>query len=320
MFASAPSETVFIGDIHGHASTLQALLAKLGWQQRAGRLRGPPGQALVFLGDLIDNGTENLATLELVHDLVERGQAVCAMGNHEYNIVQFQTPDPVHPGAHLRPHIEKNFDQHRTSLAEIGLGPGDWQHLLAWFRQLPLALEGEGWRAVHACWHPPSLAALEHRNGGWHLPDHRWPAAAQPEEPEYQAVEHLLKGPEYKLPDGATYHDQHGHVRRVTRLRWWEPAPKTLREALDFTELPAHLDLDVEYDMSRHPGYPENEKPVFFAHYRRTGEIRPERPNALCLDYSLGRKERLVAYRWRGEARIDSDRFVVQAYVPDADS
>ncbi|MGK7297517.1 MAG: metallophosphoesterase [Candidatus Wenzhouxiangella sp. M2_3B_020] len=320
MFRDDPTETVFIGDIHGHASTLLAMLHRLGWKTRDRRLAGPPGQKLVFLGDLIDDGTENLRTLSLVHDLVERGEAVCTMGNHEYNAVQFHTRDPERPGEHLRPRIEQNFDQHRTSLAEIGVSPRDWTDILAWFRRLPLAVEGPGWRGVHACWHPPSLEALEYRDGGWHLPDHRWAASARPDEPEYQAVEHLLKGPEYRLPDGASYHDQHGHIRHATRIRWWEPEPKTLREALDFTEPPAHLDLDVAYDLDYHPGYPEDEIPVFFAHYWRTGEIRPERPNAACLDYSLGRKERLVAYRWRGERRIDPERYVVQPYVPDRQS
>ena len=93
------TETVFIGDIHGHAPTL---LGQLGWSQRNWHLTGPGGQKLVFVGDLID-GPKNLRTVEIVRDLVERGDALCLMSNHEFNAVQFHTADPRQAGETLRP-------------------------------------------------------------------------------------------------------------------------------------------------------------------------------------------------------------------------
>ena len=91
-------ETVFIGDIHGQAATLVALLDKIGWKQRDRRLCPPAGQFQVFVGDLVDRGPESRRAVEIVHELVAQGDAACILGNHEYNAVQFHTPDPDRPG------------------------------------------------------------------------------------------------------------------------------------------------------------------------------------------------------------------------------
>jgi len=309
------AETVFIGDIHGHAPTLLALLAQLGWKQGGGRLLNPGGQRLVLVGDLIDRGPQNLRTVEIVRDLVERGDALCVMGNHEFNAVQFHTENPAIPGEYLRPRSEKNIHQHRAVLEEIERRPGDWNDMLGWFRQLPLALQGKNWRCVHACWHPEHLAALERRGEGWYLPEARWADAARRGNPEHLAVETVLKGPEYTLPEGGFFLDKDGNRRTEARIRWWARNPDRLSEALLFQRMPEGLDPDAAYENPGHPSYPEDDHPVFFGHYWRSGPVEPERPNAACLDYSIGKGDRLVGYRHRGEASLRPDNFVVQHAV-----
>lgn len=44
-----------IGDVHGHASALAALLTRLGYRETRGAWRHPDRQA-IFVGDLIDRG------------------------------------------------------------------------------------------------------------------------------------------------------------------------------------------------------------------------------------------------------------------------
>ncbi len=302
-------EHVFIGDVHGHAPTLLALLDQLGWKERNGRLGDPGGQQLVFVGDLIDRGPENLRTVEIVRDLVERGLARCVMGNHEFNAVQFHTEDPDHPGEHLRPQSDKNIAQHRAVLEEIERRPGDWKEMLAWFRTLPLALEGEAWRCVHACWHPRHLESLESRGDGWYLPADRWVDAAREQTPEYEAVETLLKGPEFELPNGASFRDKDGNERRHSRIKWWAATPETLADGLLIHPGTQGLDESASYRNPAHPGYGAQDPPVFFGHYWRSGEIQPERPNAVCLDYSIGKGDRLVAYRHNGGRRLSTHKF-----------
>jgi hypothetical protein len=267
------TETVFIGDIHGHAPTLLTLLDQLGWRQRDWRLVGPGDQKLVFVGDLIDRGPQNLRTVEIVRDLVERGDALCLMGNHEFNAVQFHTPDPKKPGETLRPQTDKNRKQHQAVLDEIERRPGDWKEMLGWFRTLPLAVEGEGWRCVHASWHPPRLEVLKERAGKWFLPEEAWENSARWGSREFEAVETLLKSPEGKLPEGATFLGKDGTERNQARLRWWTPAPATLGEAMLFLGAPEDLDLEAHYENPEHIGYPERGPPVFFGHYWRRGPV-----------------------------------------------
>jgi hypothetical protein len=104
-----------IGDIHGHADALQQLLAKLGYAKHKGVYRHPERQA-IFLGDFIDRGPYVRETLEIVRPMIDSGAALAVMGNHELNALAFHTPDPEKPGEHLRPHNEKNSNQHAQTM------------------------------------------------------------------------------------------------------------------------------------------------------------------------------------------------------------
>ncbi|KMO12207.1 metallophosphoesterase family protein [Methylobacterium platani] len=71
--------TYAIGDVHGCASALESLLARIA-AHGAGRHR-----RLVFLGDYIDKGPESARAVAIVRDLHERDPdaVVCLMGNRE---------------------------------------------------------------------------------------------------------------------------------------------------------------------------------------------------------------------------------------------
>jgi hypothetical protein len=85
-----------IGDVHGCALTLEHLLDRLGYHKHAGVWRHPSRMA-VFVGDIIDRGPRIREALHIVHDMVEAGQALCIMGNHEFNALGWSTPAP--PGS-----------------------------------------------------------------------------------------------------------------------------------------------------------------------------------------------------------------------------
>jgi hypothetical protein len=59
-----------IGDIHGRADELEALLKKLGYREHSGCYRHPHRNAL-FLGDLIDRGNQNARVVRIVRDMVD---------------------------------------------------------------------------------------------------------------------------------------------------------------------------------------------------------------------------------------------------------
>lgn len=73
-----------IGDVHGHADALDALLARLGWRNR----RPPPGRRAVFVGDLVDRGPDSPGVLDRVMDMVARGDALgSGLDQHHHMMV-----------------------------------------------------------------------------------------------------------------------------------------------------------------------------------------------------------------------------------------
>ena len=97
-----------IGDIHGCARTLKRLLERLGYSRQSGVWRHPTRMA-IFLGDLVDRGPGIRETLHLVHDMVRAGQALCIMGNHEYNALGWYTEAP--PDSERR-HVREHTPRH----------------------------------------------------------------------------------------------------------------------------------------------------------------------------------------------------------------
>ncbi|MFJ3653503.1 polynucleotide kinase-phosphatase [Streptomyces nigra] len=68
-----------IGDVHGCASELEALLGKLGYVDGV----HPEGRTAVFVGDLVDRGPDSPGVLRRVMAMVKSGNALCVPGNHE---------------------------------------------------------------------------------------------------------------------------------------------------------------------------------------------------------------------------------------------
>ena len=97
--------TDLIGDIHGHADKLEELLLKWGYAKSKGAYEHPKRKVL-FVGDYIDRGPKIRETLAIVKAMVDAGNAVALMGNHEYNALCFHYQDTK--GGHLRKHLIKN--------------------------------------------------------------------------------------------------------------------------------------------------------------------------------------------------------------------
>lgn len=208
-----------IGDIHGHADRLETLLKQLGYTHRSGAWRHPSRTA-IFVGDFVDRGPGQLRTLELVRGMMDAGSARATMGNHEFNAIAWATPDPVNEGHHLRPRHgdkgEKNRRQHEAFLAEVGPDSAAHRAWADWFMELPLWIEEPEFRVVHACWSPRHIETLRPnlRNGN-RLTADVVEAASRRGSDLYDAVETVLKGAEVELPDGHSFTDKDGHVRRV---------------------------------------------------------------------------------------------------------
>lgn len=80
-----------IGDIHGHAGELRALLAGMGYTQH-GRGYRHLDRKVLFVGDFVDRGPAISEVIDIVRSMVDANDALAVMGNHEYNAISFTLP------------------------------------------------------------------------------------------------------------------------------------------------------------------------------------------------------------------------------------
>ena len=313
-----------IGDIHGHADTLRALLAKLGYAERGG-VHSHPERRVIFVGDFIDRGPKIRETLQIVRAMVDGGEALAVVGNHEYNAIRYHTKRP--DGKPMRPHNEideghkhyKNYLQHRATLEQLARRfPDEWAGWLAWFKTLPLYLDLDALRVVHASWRPESIGVVGNRRFS---DDAFLVAASKPHHAEYDAVSALLNGPEIRLPEGEYFHDKEGIRHPAIRARWFgrfrNGSAPTYRElVLPASDTVPELEVSEEA-LARLSIYDESEPPVIFGHYWMPPEaLGCLAKNAACVDYSVASEHGvLAAYRWSGEATLSDANLVAQARV-----
>ena len=312
-----------IGDVHGCAFKLEAMLKELGYEMDpwAGAYGHPTRQAL-FVGDLIDRGPSQLRVLEVVKAMVDAGSAQVVMGNHEFNAIAYAARDPKVPDRPLREHSPKNGAQHEAFLCQ--LTEDQQRHYLAWFRSLPLWVEVDGIRVVHACWHGPSIDVLKRELGGDRFTSiDQLVEATRRGSALYEAVEVVLKGPELDLDHdkyrAAAFRDKDGHLRTSARIRWWHAGATKLT---DLAEIPQGAKDEHHHGYPGLPDRPLRDEDktyayggtqlVFYGHYWREGvphKLEDWTAHTACVDFSAVKGGTLVAYRWDGEQEIDPGHF-----------
>lgn len=306
-----------IGDIHGHADALEALLSRLGYRFRNGAWRYPRNaRRVVFVGDYIDRGPQIRRVVDTVRGMTDADSAVALLGNHEYNAVAWRTlGDDGHP---LRSHSHAHYRQHAATLQAYDGDECSDRELYRWMRSLPFFFESPALRVVHATWDPDLIAAIRWRAAAL-SEDTFLQRSAVPGTEAFRVVETLLKGAEIPLPNGVRYIDKEGTKRSTTRIRWWlTPAERRRLTAADGTVSlgaiampPADRDLAtvrVPADQIDLPGY-SDAVPVFCGHYWLTHRPRPFSPTVACVDYSIAKGGSLCAYRFDGEPALEAARF-----------
>jgi len=145
-----------IGDVHGCASELEALI---------GQLPLGPGDTVVFVGDYIDRGPASADVIRIVLDLQrdERYRVVCLKGNHEDMFLDYMGFEGHHGGAFL-------YNGGTATLLSYGMDP--WcdgaavaarlptDHL-AFLRALETTYLTSPFLIVHAGVHPERALAAQ---------------------------------------------------------------------------------------------------------------------------------------------------------------
>jgi hypothetical protein len=297
-----------IGDIHGHADKLESLLQKLGYAKKKGAYAHPDRKVL-FVGDYIDRGPKIRETLEIVKAMVDKEHAIALMGNHEYNALCFHFQETE--GGHLRKHLIKNIIQHYETLKQFQNRQSEYDAYLEWFKTLPLYYESNNFRAVHACWDHSNIQYLKQTLVNDRLTDELIYQSVRIGTTLNEAIDQTLKGKEIKIPEGVKFIDKDGTDRKEIRIKWWEdPTQMTYRsisvEPLeDLSEQPIDLSELPSTDY-----YKDKDKSVFFGHYWLQGEPSLYKENVCCLDYSVAKSGKLVAYRLDEEIVLDSSKLI----------
>jgi len=265
-----------VGDVHGEIDALTSLLDRLGYSRDGAH---PEGRRLVFVGDLVDRGPDSPAVLRLVMPMVNAGRAQCVLGNHELNLMLGRRKQ----GNSWYFGEEEPLDGHGRSMPMNFIDDRLGDEFDQFMKTLPLALERDDLRVVHACWHQSCIDAACGQScarscfekwdrvivnaldrDGVHDPIDRV-LARQNQNPVKVLTSGLEERNQRAFEAGAT-------VRHTARTRWWD-----------------------SYDQ---------EAFVVFGHYWRIpvlGKAGPDplfdadklyqahgRGNSMCIDYSVG--------------------------------
>jgi hypothetical protein len=304
-----------IGDIHGHADELIQLLEELGYKKTNGNYRHTETERkAIFVGDFIDRGPEIKQTLEIVKPMVDNCAAHAVLGNHEYNALCFHTKKAGHHKDWLRPRNDKNINQHIETLCQFKDDSDEWKKYLDWFMTLPLFLDLGKIRVVHAAWIPSEIEKISKwTSNNRNLTKRLLQKSALEGFDEFDTIETVLKGVEIPLPEGQHINDKDENPRKEIRIRWWEPAVNKTYGEMVFPK--TSLDCENEKidagETAKLSAYNKS-VPVFFGHYWREPdkhELRVQKENICCLDYSIAKGGSLVAYRWEGESNLNKKNF-----------
>ncbi len=300
-----------IGDIHGYAKSLESLLTKLGYK-KDNNFYTHPERKVIFVGDFIDRGPLVFETLEIVKAMINGGAALAIMGNHEYNAICYHSKS--NDGKNwLRARSQKNVNQHVATLEAFNDSPKEWLEYLEWFKSLPLYLDMGDFRVVHACWDDEVIKYLNSRLLNGIMDDDFLHQSAKSGTIEFKAIETCLKGHELFLPIGMTYVDRDGASRNKIRAKWWKPLnSETYRSiSLNNDENLPEIKVPVK-QLQKLNSYSFNNVPVFIGHYWNSGIPSIMSPNVCCVDYSVAKNEKLVAYRWNNEKHLSDANFIIQ--------
>ena len=294
-----------IGDIHGCAAELEALLHSLGYREEGRAFRHSLGRKVIFVGDYLDRGPEIRRVLQIVRGMIDGGHALGILGNHEINALRYHQKGP--DGNPLRENSGNKLKQHQASLDQIANPhPAEWREWLNWLGHLPIWLDLPGLRVIHAAWSDTHIARL--RGHGPLLGD-ELVRLSDKQSAEAKAVSVLMNGLELQLPGEEFFRTPDQRKRFEIRSRWWvDLRGKSNREAV-FPDDP-QIKHSPAIIPDSHAPYGPYEPLVFFGHYAVLNQRpAPLASNVACLDYGAGKGGHIGAYRWDGESALDPAKF-----------
>jgi hypothetical protein len=288
-----------IGDIHGEYGALCALLTRLGYDGNGNHLEG---RRLVFVGDLVDRGPGSLSVVQLLKTLVDSGKAQCILGNHELNLIKTQAPKHRHGNHWFFGETEcmtKEAPQ-RVHFQELA-NESQRAWISEWLGTLPLALEHEQLRIVHACWDQSSVDRLRNDQAQNQWANIRDAYEFYKVEIEKSMLQKSQTQPISSLEKEIIYQNEHpikvlcsgleehcstpyfagGKMRYMKRVTWWDRYQDSKKVIFGHYwrkrfKPQAHVQVVDQQTV-----------PVLFDHHQPYHWLGQNR-TAMCIDYSIG--------------------------------
>lgn len=251
--------TYAIGDLQGCLASFEKLRANL-----------PDARRFVFVGDLVNRGPQSLATLRAVKAMVDAGDAVALLGNHDLHLLA------VDAGIRAA---------HDDDTLQAVVDAPDRRALIDWLRALPLAHEEAGHLFVHAGV-PPSWTAEQT------LACAREVQARLMRDDYRDFLRHMYGNEPDRWDDALDGDDRLRFiVNALTRLRIVEPGGRmVLKFKASALRAPAGTVPWFE-----HPERATRATPMVFGHWSTEGLV--QRPNVVGLDTGCVWGGRLTAMR-----------------------
>jgi len=211
-----------IGDVHGEIDALQSLLGHLGYDKDGNH---PQGRRLVFVGDLTDRGPDSPAVVDLVSTLMKEGKAQCVLGNHDLNILL------GHPKHDNNWFFGKDYVEDGIVVPQALADKEIRSKVLDFFRTLPIALERNDLRVIHACWNDAmiDIASKSRDVVTLYHEQHKLIEGSFPEldsDDTERDLAHQNRNPVKLLSSGPEERTEpfhaSGKLRKVGRVQWWK--------------------------------------------------------------------------------------------------
>ena len=214
-----------VGDIHGEIGALFSLMRQLGYNDDGGH---EENRRLVFVGDLTDRGPDSPTVVDLVQHLVKTGRAQCVLGNHELNIMLGERKHDNHwfYGEHWS--LDGSDEPTPAVLANDEIR----DRVVSFFQTLPVVLERNDLRIVHACWDDSAVEIARHADNAIGLYEqYRQQIIDGHDHSDSDSVErgleHQNNNPVKVLTSGKERRveipfEASGKLRYEERVQWWK--------------------------------------------------------------------------------------------------
>lgn len=299
-----------IGDVHGEFELLKKLLKQLGYVKSGGLFWHPERKA-VFVGDFTNRGPGIRQTVQLIKKMVDEGAAFAILGNHEiYNILYHLKGNKKEP---LLKQKSRRFNAVRQTVTQFKSYPEEWREIRKWLRTLPLFLELDGLRVVHAYWGNKNIEILKNNLTGDKVPKRIFrDVVLNPQSELSQAILQTTRGLHLIMPPDLKVFDHRKRYHRFFRIKWWQPPQGLTFKEWSFESkfrlpkysIPPELYPDFEL-------YPSDAPPVVFGHYCRGKGPYIIENNLCCVDACVSARKVLAAYRWSGEQILVPENLVM---------